>query len=65
MTKHNTIPEFNFDYIDEGIYIGSNVCCQTHFDERLTSEGITSAISLEGEKVDTPYGKQIIYRTAI
>jgi len=56
MIQHTNTPEFNFNYIDEGIFIGSNVCCQTHFDERLIAEGITADISLEGEEVDTPYG---------
>jgi len=56
MIQHTNDPEFNFDYIDEGIFIGSNACCQPHFDERLAAEGITADISLEGEKVDTPYG---------
>lgn len=47
-----------YDYITAGMYIGTNVCCQLHFDERLLAEGIEADISLEAERVDTPFGVQ-------
>ena len=53
---HTDAPIFEYDYIDDGIYVGSNVCCQTHFDERLKKVSVVGDISLEGEKVDNPYG---------
>lgn len=49
-------PELDFNYITDGIYIGTNQCCQTHFDERLKKEGITADISLEEDRLDAPFG---------
>ena len=47
----------DFNYITDGIYIGTNQCCQMHFDELLKNkEGITADISLEENKVDAPLG---------
>jgi hypothetical protein len=49
--------ELNYDYITDGIYIGTNQCCRTHFDELLkTKEGITADISLEEKHIDMPFG---------
>jgi len=45
-----------YDYITDGIYIGTNQCCQTHFDEQLKKEGVQADISLEEERVDAPFG---------
>lgn len=44
------------DYVADGIFIGTNQCCQAHFDERLRQEGITADISLEEDRVDQPFG---------
>ena len=52
----HSLSELNFDSIDDGIYVGNNLCCQTHFDERLKAEGITADMSLEENKVDAPLG---------
>jgi len=54
--KHppSTILEYN--HITDGIYIGTNQCCRTHFDETLKKEGITADISLEKDRVDAPFG---------
>ncbi len=49
-------PEFEFNQIDEQVYIGTNACCALHFDEQLLQQGITADFSLEGEKIDEPYG---------
>lgn len=54
--EHSQIKELEYNYIDNGIYIGTNQCCQTHFDEKLKQEGITADISLEEERVDAPFG---------
>lgn len=48
--------KLDFDYITDGIYIGSNWCCQVHFDEELKKLGITADISLEEEQIDAPFG---------
>jgi len=53
---HKDVDKLEFDYITDGIYIGTNMCCQAHFDENLLKEGITEDISLEEEQVDTPIG---------
>jgi len=52
----HSLSELNYDKIDDGIYIGNNMCCTTHFDERLKGEGITADMSLEENKVDAPLG---------
>jgi len=56
MNEHPQIKTLEYDYIVDGIYIGTNQCCQTHFDEQLKKEGITADISLEEERIDTPFG---------
>lgn len=48
--------KLDYNYISDGIYIGTNQCCQTHFDERLRKEGVTADISLEKERIDAPFG---------
>ncbi len=46
----------NYNHIADGIYIGTNQCCQTHFDELLLKDGISADISLEEDRVDAPFG---------
>lgn len=58
MSNHPEHRPLDYDYIADGIYIGTNVCCQAHFDERLVAEGITADISLEAERADAPFGVQ-------
>lgn len=53
---HPQIKTLEYNYIADGIYIGNNQCCQTHFDEKLKKEGIMADISLEEERIDTPTG---------
>lgn len=53
---HSQIKEFEYNDIADGIYIGTNQCCQTHFDEKLKKEGITADISLEEDRLDAPFG---------
>jgi len=49
-------PLFEFSEIDAHITIGTNACCETHFEERLVTLGVDADISLEGERIDRPYG---------
>ena len=56
MIDHAQIRKLEYNYITDGIYIGTNQCCQTHFDEKLTKEGITADISLEEDRIDAPFG---------
>lgn len=53
---HRDAKKLEFDYITDGIYVGTNACCRAHFDEKLADEGITEDISLEDKKIDTPFG---------
>ena len=53
---HPETKELEYNYITDGIYIGTNQCCQTHFDEQLKKEGITADISLEEVRLDQPFG---------
>lgn len=56
MNNHPQIKKLDYDYIVDGIYIGTNQCCQTHFDAKLKNEGIEADMSLEEERVDAPFG---------
>lgn len=56
MPHEPTQSPFEYSAIDERVLIGTNACCQAHFDETLLKEGVTADISLEGELVDHPYG---------
>jgi protein-tyrosine phosphatase len=56
MIDHPKVPVFEYNYIDDGIFIGTNQCCQTHFDEQLLKEGIEADISLEENRIDAPFG---------
>ncbi len=51
--KHNKL---EYNQITPNIYIGTNMCCRTHFEEELLEQGITADISLEEEKLDAPFG---------
>jgi hypothetical protein len=53
---HQENPKFEYSQITDNIYIGTNQCCQTHFEEELLDKGITADISLEGEMIDRPAG---------
>jgi len=33
--KHSKIQKFEYNYISDGIYIGTNQCCQAHFSKKL------------------------------
>ena len=56
MPKHGDKPEFEYNLIIDGIYIGTNLCCQVHFDEGLLAKGVKADISLEAERIDSPFG---------
>lgn len=56
MNNEHPAGKIDFNYIADGIYIGTNQCCQTHFDEELKKLGITADISLEEERLDAPFG---------
>ena len=49
-------PIFEYNEIDESVIIGTNACCDIHFNKGLLTDGVDADISLEGEKVDRPFG---------
>lgn len=46
----------NYSAITDLLIIGTNMCCQKHFDEQLLQKGVVADISLESEKLDHPWG---------
>lgn len=54
--KKDIHSKLDFDKITPWIYIGTNACCTSHFEERLIRRGIHADISLEKERLDMPYG---------
>lgn len=56
---HPKNPPLEYDYIVDGIYIGTNQCCVTGLADVLKKEGITSDISLEEDRLDAPFGVEI------
>lgn len=42
--------------ITDQIYVGTNSCCAEHYSKMLVQKGVTHDLSLEGERVDQPYG---------
>lgn len=54
--NHSPVKNIDYNHILDGIYIGTNQCCQTHFDKELRKEGIDADISLEEERIDAPFG---------
>lgn len=57
--QHQTPHGLDYNQITDNIYIGTNMCCQTHFDEKLKEVGIKADISLEEEHIDAAYGVEI------
>jgi len=55
---HEHIPngQLDYNYITDGIYIGSNQCCVIGLAEVLKKEGINADISLEEIRIDQPFG---------
>ena len=47
---------FEYSKITEYIYIGTNQCCQHHFNKSLIKKGVKADISLEEKKLDQPFG---------
>lgn len=42
--------------ITDSVYVGTNACCQVHYTRMLLDKGVAHDLSLEGERVDAPYG---------
>lgn len=53
---HPKIIPFEYTQVTPEIFIGTNQCCTTHFEEELLKQGVGADISLEWEHVDKPLG---------
>ena len=51
-------PEFEYNQIDDHIWIGTNKCCEIGFDKELSDQGFTADISLEEERLDAAQGAE-------
>jgi protein-tyrosine phosphatase len=61
MTHHEHKPgePLEYNYITDGIYIGTNQCCTSGLAEVLKKENVTADISLEEIRLDQPFGVEI------
>lgn len=57
--KHTPGEPLDYDYIDDGIYLGTNQCCDIGLSEVLKKEGIVADMSLEDVRIDNPYGVEV------
>jgi protein-tyrosine phosphatase len=48
--------QMSYSQINDDIWLGTNSCCITHFEEDLLKKGITADISLEAERIDAAEG---------
>ncbi len=46
----------NYNQITDDVFVGSNFCCQVHFDDALVKQGVVADVSLEKEQIDAAYG---------
>ena len=47
---------FDYDQINEAVFIGTNMCCQVGFDRELLVKNVRADISLEEFRIDAPIG---------
>lgn len=59
LRRHLPHKVFEFNQITDQIFLGTNFCCQTHFDRLLLKRGVTCDISLEYERLDQPFGVEV------
>jgi protein-tyrosine phosphatase len=53
--------QLSYNKVEELIFAGNNLCCQSQFDEELLSKGINADISLEAERMDNPRGVKYFF----
>lgn len=56
MIDHTLGRDLEFNKITEQIYIGTTQCCGVRLADELVNDGVTAVISLESERVDSPFG---------
>ena len=47
---------FDYDRLEEGLFLGTNMCCQYGFNAELLEKGVRADISLEADRSDAPKG---------
>ncbi|HSX24584.1 MAG TPA: dual specificity protein phosphatase family protein [Candidatus Andersenbacteria bacterium] len=47
---------FDYDQINDDVFIGTNMCCQLGFEKELLAKNVRADISLEELRVDAPLG---------
>lgn len=47
---------FDYDKINDEVFIGTNMCCQLGFDKELLAKNVRADISLEEIRIDAPMG---------
>lgn len=52
-TSHKS---FDYDQINDQVFLGTNMCCQVGFNRELLTKNVRADISLEELKVDAPMG---------
>jgi protein-tyrosine phosphatase len=55
MVKHDALT-FEYNQVTPYIFLGTNLCCATHFKKSLLKKGIKADVSLEKKKLDQPFG---------
>lgn len=53
--------KMSYNQIDNLLFAGNNLCCQTHFEMELLSKGISADISFEAERLDNPQGVKYFF----
>ena len=56
MKISHKISKLEYSQITPYIFIGTNMCCKTHFDKDLLKDKFEADISLEYERMDMPWG---------
>lgn len=51
-----THKKFEYSKINNHLFVGTNFCCTTHFNDELTKMGVNADISLEETATDNPEG---------
>ena len=55
----NPPTNLDYNYITDGIYMGTNQCCTVGLTQVLKNEGIQGDISLEEVRIDQPFGVEV------
>lgn len=53
--------QLSYNRIDDLMFAGNNLCCQSQFDKELLSKEIYADISLEAERMDNPRGVKYFF----